>query len=676
MVRVPRLSIAPLFFFFLVSSSSVLAQEPPRRYRLIDLGLNGGIPTAINESDTVISGLSRFDLRTGWQKAFAFQSSSLLRAYLTDINDNGDFVGGFISFFFSGGACGFSSAQSGILNGVSSPIFNSISSISNSGNLAGVCSRTCTGTEPSSPMIQSSCVLVDGNLIEVIAGAPDGSTNAQAINDGGVAVINSIETDQNQNQISQVSRFVPGQGLIPIESGTVHKVSGVAVNSSGTIVGHGKQDGNPTHPFLSPAGGAVVDIEAFNGAETEVAGLNDAGEFIGTANFSSGEKVPFLYTSSGQYNDLNSFLPSDSAYYLETASAINNASDIAGSFRVNADQTIHPFILTSRANPAISASFRPDRVSVPAIFRPKEGNWYLRSASGPVVVRWGLRGDVPVQGDFDRDGQEDLVIFRPSTGYWWTCFSSTNYNCALGSGVQYGLRGDLPLSGDFDGDGRSDRAVFRAFYAVGSRAATIRIEGQWYIQLSTGGEKTEQWGLRDDLPVPEDYDGDGKADIAVYRPSNGTWYILFSSKGYSKAPSDVGQYQFGLSADHPMPADYDGDGRADLTVWRPSSGEWFRASSAFNFAVHPPLFPTVFQGYSQVQFGLPGDTPVRGDFDGDQTYDHAVWREKYAGIIGTWYANSPARSGAVAIQWGLPGDLPIGLGVKRLRQLLPRNANR
>ncbi|MCV4615239.1 VCBS repeat-containing protein, partial [Escherichia coli] len=71
-----------------------------------------------------------------------------------------------------------------------------------------------------------------------------------------------------------------------------------------------------------------------------------------------------------------------------------------------------------------------------------------------------------------------------------------------------------------------------------------------------------------DRPVQADYDGDGKADLAIFRPSTGQWWVEQTSSG-------VGVTQFGLSGDIAAPADYDGDGKTDIAVFRPSTGVWY-----------------------------------------------------------------------------------------------------
>ena len=64
------------------------------------------------------------------------------------------------------------------------------------------------------------------------------------------------------------------------------------------------------------------------------------------------------------------------------------------------------------------------------------------------------------------------------------------------------------------------------------------------------------WGVSTDMPVPADYDGDGRIDPAVWRPSTGNWHILQSSTNYSTSAMAA----WGVSTDTP-PGDYDGDGR-------------------------------------------------------------------------------------------------------------------
>jgi subtilisin len=195
--------------------------------------------------------------------------------------------------------------------------------------------------------------------------------------------------------------------------------------------------------------------------------------------------------------------------------------------------------------------------------------------------------------------------------------------------------GPRPAPADFDGDSITDLAVFRPS------------AGTWDILHSTTGfasRSIHTWGLGDDVPVPGDYDGDGRADLAIFRPSDGLWYILESSTNFN-----VGIVrQWGRPGDVPIPGgDYDGDGIADLTVFRPSGGLWYVLKSSTNFTagmVH--------------QWGLPGDVPVPGgDYDGDGIADFAIFRPSG----GLWYVlkSSTNFTAGMVRQWGLPGDVPL-----------------
>jgi hypothetical protein len=185
---------------------------------------------------------------------------------------------------------------------------------------------------------------------------------------------------------------------------------------------------------------------------------------------------------------------------------------------------------------------------------------------------------------------------------------------------------------DFDGDGLGDLAVYR------------QSEGAWYIQLSSGGSTRIPWGdmASSDIPVAGDYDNDAITDAAVWRPTNGTWYIKNSTGG-----STVVQWGDASLQDMPVPGDYEGDGKTDIAVFRQSTGTWYILNSS--------------GGTTVVQWGdlSLGDRPVPGDYDGDGKTDIAIWRRS----TGTWYVKN-SSGGATVAQWGdgslgdwsIPGD--------------------
>jgi PKD repeat protein len=173
---------------------------------------------------------------------------------------------------------------------------------------------------------------------------------------------------------------------------------------------------------------------------------------------------------------------------------------------------------------------------------------------------------------------------------------------------------------DYDGDGKADLAVLRPS------------DSTRYFKRSQAGLFALQYGFNTDMFVPVDYDGDGKTDIAVFRPSTGNWYISQSSNG-----ANVG-FQFGQNGDIPVPADYDGDNKADAAVFRPSDSTWY-------------VLPSSGTGYYGVQFGTAGDIPLTGDYDGDGKADIAVFRPSNA----TWYINR-SQAGFYALAYGFNTD--------------------
>ncbi len=139
-------------------------------------------------------------------------------------------------------------------------------------------------------------------------------------------------------------------------------------------------------------------------------------------------------------------------------------------------------------------------------------------------------------------------------------------------------------SGDFDGDGSADSAIFRP--------AT----GQWFTFNSGSNTfSVDQWGVNGDIPVDGDFDGDSRADLCIFRPSNGQWWLKRSSDGSTLAAT------FGQGGDKPVVGDYDKDGKSDFAIWRQSSGNYFILRSSSNFST--------FYSYP---FGQNGDIPVQG----------------------------------------------------------------
>ena len=132
-----------------------------------------------------------------------------------------------------------------------------------------------------------------------------------------------------------------------------------------------------------------------------------------------------------------------------------------------------------------------------------------------------------------------------------------------------------------------------------------------------------------------DYDGDNKADTTVYRPSGGLWFTQNSIN------NSVVVTPFGLSSDRVVPEDYDGDGKTDVAVWRPSSGVWYTLNSSDGI-------------FKAVSFGLSTDIPAPADFDGDNKSDIVVFRPNE----GVWYFLL-SRDGFSARAFGTNGDVPV-----------------
>jgi hypothetical protein len=207
-----------------------------------------------------------------------------------------------------------------------------------------------------------------------------------------------------------------------------------------------------------------------------------------------------------------------------------------------------------------------------------QGGWPNKYGGGQ-YIDWGHESGIPALADFDGDGLDDFVIYYTNGTEWYIRFTSgepghlsQSPHKRDGGAYVYGWSDMFPAPADFDGDGKADLA---GFIRGGSEAGT------WRIERSSNGNphrwNGEGWGLGTDTPAPADFDGDGKADLTVYRGSDGPdWHIKQSINDQKFKWHMIDAIpDFGWAGSLPVPADYAGDGKADLAVYNPSTGCWY-----------------------------------------------------------------------------------------------------
>ena len=272
-----------------------------------------------------------------------------------------------------------------------------------------------------------------------------------------------------------------------------------------------------------------------------------------------------------------------------------------------------------------------------AITRNQNGSmiWYIwQSSAGLKVVHWGVQYDTPAAGDYDGDGKTDLAVYRETLGsnpaitYTFHILQSQTGSYVTTSFTDNLYNFNAPLHQDYDGDGKTDPSAYYgefgfsllpmrirlsatnstasltvphqyAAYRIGDidgdHRAEVAFASSGTLQLSnydSSNPRTVDISTLNGVLIPADFDGDGKGELAVWRDSDGTWLWIRSSDGVMQS------VHWGLSGDSPVPADYDGDGKTDLAIWRPGAQSYYWIYGSQN-------------GLSIIAWGVSGDRTVR-----------------------------------------------------------------
>jgi hypothetical protein len=281
--------------------------------------------------------------------------------------------------------------------------------------------------------------------------------------------------------------------------------------------------------------------------------------------------------------------------------------------------------------PPVKQYYSPKRAADQAVWRASEGGaWYIYGRTGP---HWGQPGDIPVPADYDGDGFTDAAVYRHSTSEWFVLLSASGGHPQV---TRFGQPGDIPLPADYDGDREVDFAVYRP----AEKAVHV-------FNDSCGPERTIPLIGSGGVPVVGEIDGDRRADPGLYNPLTGTVAIRATL---------IGQSSWTLAANaEPAIADYDADGKDDLATFTPRQrtlygttipgGIWTIRKSRTGTVTSETWGGTAFN-----EAGVPAD------YDGDGRADLAVYNR----ASGNWTVRrSLDGTNASDVQWGAPGDIPI-----------------
>jgi hypothetical protein len=422
-----------------------------------------------------------------------------------------------------------------------------------------------------------------------------------------------------------------GSGRLPVvwQSGVVSQLPLPAgqtlgdandINASGVAVG--SVDGGSLQRGVVYSGGnaTVITQTTANGSFFVTAfGVNDSGRVVGQGidPNNAARNVGIVYDiGSGSAFEVGALAGANGAL----AFGVSNTGYVVGSSMLNQGSGL-PFIWSQVGG--MAAIPLPTGTTQGSARAVNSAGWAVGTASSAFAIPFLYDGTATYR-------LADLI--PPGTGWDLSMNTSSSAlgisddNVIVGTGVYNGQVHAYAMV-------QTSRARFDFYNSGRTSFATIGQQNNnliWRLRNNGGaGQDTVAWGLNTDLQAPADFDGDGRTDLAVFR--NGVWYLQRSQLGFASV-------QFGQAGDIPVPFDYTGDGRAEVAVYR--AGSWYTLNLSNN-------------QFQSAQFGLAADKPVPADYDGDGKIDFAVFRD------GAWYWLRSSDNGFRGVQFGITGDKPL-----------------
>jgi uncharacterized protein GlcG (DUF336 family) len=282
------------------------------------------------------------------------------------------------------------------------------------------------------------------------------------------------------------------------------------------------------------------------------------------------------------------------------------------------------------------ADFTGDGLADAAVHNLQTGEWFVGRSTGSAfaVELWasafgnlGAAVEQVVVADFTGDGKADVAILNKQTGAWFVGISTGSTFVIQQFAAGFGNRGSAVeevFVGNFNNDTSADVAIHDL--------AT----GDWYVGLSTGSSfAVSQFvagfgnlGAAVERAFVGDFTGDGMTDVAIQNKQTGDWFIGQSTGSAFVVTPWVSNFgTLGTAVENVFVGDFNGDGKADVAIHNSDTGDWFVGRSTGSALVIEPFI---------ANFGNRGravEEVFVGDFNNDGLTDVAVHNQG----TGDWY---------------------------------------